>query len=144
MSLWVPVVAALGAALLTTLGTLGLKAMRHQAASRSEAIKGRRAAYLAFSEAANGMLMLGQTLRNLLRTQTGLANSLAQILRLRRPVDPFELAWRMADQVRPVLDAQSGILSCGTPRAAIAASVVVTKVADYLQAATATTARSAQ
>lgn len=140
MSLWVPVVAALGAALLSTLGTLGLEALRNQATSRSEAVKARRIAYVAFIEAANGMLMLGQTLRSLLRAQTGLAASFAALLRLRQPVDPSELTWRMADHNRPVLDGQAGILACGSPRAAIAASVVVSRASDYLQAATATTA----
>jgi len=140
VSLWVPVVAALGASLLTSLGAWGLEASRQRAAARSAASQARRSAYVTFVEAANGMLMLGPTLRALLQTQSGLAFTLAGLLRLRPPVDPFQLAWRMADDVRPLLDAQAGVLSCGTPRAAIASKDVATATADYLQAATAMTA----
>lgn len=139
VSLWVPVVAALGASLLTSLGAWVLEASRQRATARRSAVQVRRAAYVAFVEAANGMLMLGQTLRALLPVQSGFGVSLAELLRLRRPVDPYELAWRAADKIRPVLDAQAGVLSCGTPRAAIVSKEVVTKTADYLQAATATT-----
>lgn len=139
MSLWVPVVAALGASLLTTLGAWGLEAQRRRAAARSQSVEVRRAAYVAFVEAANGMLMLGQTLRTLLQAQSGLAVSLAELLRIRRPVDPSELVWRMADHVRSVLDAQAGVIACGTPRAARAARDVVATASAYLQAATAMT-----
>lgn len=139
MSLWVPVVAALGASLLTSLGAWVLEASRQRAAARSSALRVRRVAYVALVEAANGMLMLGQTLRALLPVQSGFGVSLAEALHLRRSVDPYELAWRMADEIRPVLDAQAGVLSCGSQRAATASKEVVAKTADYLQAATATT-----
>ncbi|NTW40093.1 MAG: hypothetical protein HGA44_09420 [Cellulomonadaceae bacterium] len=113
--------------------------MRRRAEARSEAIRQRRITYVALVEAANGVLMLGQTLRAVLLAQSGLAGSAAQLLRLRKPVDPFELAWRMADEVKPILDAQAGVLACGTPRAAAATAQVVTTASEYLRAATAMT-----
>ncbi|MDM8083322.1 hypothetical protein QUV83_00900 [Cellulomonas cellasea] len=139
MSLWVPVVAALGASLLTTLGAWGLETQRRRAAARSQSVEVRRAAYVAFVEAAHGVLMLGQTLRALLQVQSGFAVSAAELLRIRRPLDPHEIAWRMSDQVRPVLDAQAGVIACGTPEAARATREVVTTASAYLQAATAMT-----
>jgi hypothetical protein len=139
MSLWVPVVAALGASLLTSLGSWGLENWRLWANDRRNAARDRRSAYVALVVAANGVLMLGQTLRALLKAQSGLTVSLAETLRLSHHMDFGALAWRMADEVRPVLSAQADVLSCGTPRAVVVATELVSAASAYLQAATAMT-----
>ena len=64
---------------------------------------------------------------------------MAEVLRIRRPVDVYELAWRMAEQVKPVLDARSGVLASGSPEAVVSAEEVVAAAVDYLQAATSIT-----
>lgn len=141
MSLWVPVVAALGASLLTSLGAWGLEALRQRDARAGRAGDLRHAAYVAFAQSANGMLMTGQMLRALLQLRSGLASSMAEALRLRRPIDPVELLWRMKGELQPILDAQSALLACGTPAAAAASRVVAEAAASYLRAATAMTGR---
>lgn len=139
MSIWVPVIAALGASLLTSLSAALLDALRRRAEARGSALLARRAAYLALIESANGILMLGQTLRAVLSVQSGIGASLAEALRIRRPVDVYELAWRMAEHVKPILDAQAGVLACGSPKAVEASKEVTDAAVGYLQAATAMT-----
>jgi hypothetical protein len=136
MSLWVPVVAALGASLLTTLGALALEAQRQRAAARAASVQRRRAAYAALIQAAHGTLTLSQVLRSVLKVQSGLDDSISVLMRLRKPVNPFDLAWRLADELTPLLNAQAGVLSCGSPRAAFATKDVVSSTSEYLQAAT--------
>ena len=100
----------------------------------------RRRAYLALVEAANGTLLLGQSLRVVLQVQSGFAASLAPLLHLRKPVDVYELAFRMADQLKPLLDAQAAVLTCGPPHLVTASQEVANAAAEYLQAATKMTA----
>lgn len=141
MSLWVPVVAALGAALLTTLGALLLEAQRQRAAARAASVQRRRTAYIGLIQAAHGTLTLGQVLRSVLKVQSGLDDSISVLIRLRKAVNPFDLAWRLADELTPLLNAQAGVLACGSPRAVSAAKDVVTSASQYLQAATVMTSR---
>ncbi|AEI11039.1 hypothetical protein [Cellulomonas gilvus] len=133
MSLWVPVVAAFGASLLTTLGALALEAQRQRAASRSAAAHRRRTAYIALIQSAHGTLTLGEVVRSVARAQSGLDNSLAIALRMRRPVDPFEIGWKLAAQLTPLLDAQAEVLSCGTPRASAAAKEVASRAGQSMR-----------
>lgn len=141
MSLWVPVVAALGATLLTTLGALALEAQRQRAAARGASLQRRRAAYIGLIQAAHGTLALGQVLRGALRVQSGMDDSIALLLHLRKPVDPLELGWRVQGELTPLLNAQAEVLSCGTPRSVTAANDVVSRATEYLQAATGMTTR---
>lgn len=136
MSLWVPVVAALGASLLTTFGALALEAQRQRVGARAASDQRRRAAYAALIQAAHGTLTASQVLRSVLKVQSGLDDSISLLMRLRKPVNPFDLAWRLADELTPLLNAQAGVLSCGSPRAAFAAKDVVSSASEYLQAAT--------
>lgn len=139
MSLWIPVVAALGASILTSFGTLMLDLLRRRNDARSTARASRRNAYEELIVAANGVLVAGQVLRALRRVQTGFAATVAELIRLRRPADPGEVGWRVASELRPLLDAQVRVLACGTPAAVAAASNVANTVNDYLAAAVAMT-----
>jgi hypothetical protein len=136
MSLWVPVVAALGASLLTMAGAFGLEVYRQRAAARAASVQRRRVAYATLIEAAHATLTLGQAMRSVVKAQSGLDASVSLMVRARKPVDPFEVALRLAGEVTPLLNAQAGVLSCGTPQAAGAARDVAARATEYLQAAT--------
>lgn len=141
MSLWVPVVAALGASVLTSLATLALEWRRRVDARRSQTRQVRLSAYIDLIQAANGVLMTGVSTRALLQSRSGLASSLSEALRLRRPIDDGQLVWRMKDELQPILDAQAAVLTCGTPAAAAASRDVVDTAIAYVNTATAMTER---
>lgn len=141
MSLWVPVVAAFGASILTSLATLALEWLRRRDARKSQTRQVRLSAYIDMIQAANGVLMTGVSTRALLQSRSGLASSLSEALRLRRPIDDGELAWRMKDELQPILDAQAAVLTCGTPAAAAASRDVVETAVAYVYTATSMTER---
>lgn len=139
VSLWVPVVAALGAAALTSFTAWLLEVTRQRAAARASAVAARRSAYLGLTQAANRVLMAGQAMQTLLRVRSGLGASLSELLRLRASPDPAEVTWRLVEEVRPLLDAQAEVLSLGTPEAAAASKELADSATAYMRAVTATT-----
>lgn len=136
MSVWIPVVAALGASFLTSLGTWALDGQRQRGENQRKRLDARRRAYLQFLVAANGALLLGQSTRSLLMAESGVAASLGTLMRLREPADVHGLAFGMTAQLKPLLDAQSEVLACGTVAAAEAAGKVAVAAAEYLAGAT--------
>lgn len=135
MSVWVPVVAALGASLLTFLGSWVLEGQRRRGESGQSRLDSRRDAYVQLLTAANGVLLLGQGVRSILMADSGLGASLAELARLRRATDVRELVFSITAEVRPLLDARARVLTCGTVAAAEAASKVAVAATDYLAVA---------
>ncbi|WP_263729856.1 hypothetical protein [Cellulomonas sp. SG140] len=73
------------------------------------------------------------------RVQSGGGAALAILMGLRQPTDLVGQGWRIAAELRPLLDAQVRVLACGTPAAAAAAATVAESVSTYVNTAVATT-----
>lgn len=71
-SLWIPVVAALGASLLTGIFGFGGEALRDRRSGALDAERRRREAYIEFLIAANGQIAMVSTIRELRKMGTGL------------------------------------------------------------------------
>jgi hypothetical protein len=71
-SLWIPVIAALGASLLTGLVAFGSEAIRDWRSQASEAERRRRDAYVEFLIAASGQIALVSMVREIRKMGTGL------------------------------------------------------------------------
>jgi hypothetical protein len=71
-SLWIPVIAALGASLLTGIAGFGSEAIRDGRKHQREAERRRRDAYVEFLIAANGQIAMVSTIRELRKMGTGL------------------------------------------------------------------------
>lgn len=71
-SLWIPVIAALGASLLTAFAGFGVEALRESRSDARDAERRRRNAYVEFLIAANGQIAMVSTIREFRKMGTGL------------------------------------------------------------------------
>ena len=106
-STWAVVVAALGSASLTILGTFGLDAWRARRASK-EAHKDRlRSACVQLGSHALAFVLRAQALYLTSIFRSGFSEGLDVALYHRKPVDPMELSEWLSADLRPMLAAQS-------------------------------------
>jgi hypothetical protein len=139
---WAPVIAALGASLLTVLGTVGRDRLQERREGRGAEKKEQLAAYqevlnrsLAF---ANRSRALGETMR----LRSGLEEGLSVALRQRRLLDPFELYDWIDKDYGPLIDAWSRVWVVGPQSAIDAADRVALACGEVLGAATARSYRN--
>ena len=134
--IWVPVVAAVFASLLTGAVTWGVTAWTRRQDERDDQDRMRRAAYLGLLQASTEVLLLGQRVHWTLRLRTGLRESLNVTLRYWKPVEPMDLIDLGLATLQRVLDAQTHVWSVGTQAGIDAADKVVEAASDFVQATT--------
>jgi hypothetical protein len=136
VSIWAPVVAALGASGLT--GALGFGTLwwqqRHAELAASSAK--RIAAYEQLIAHSLSFSIRASTLRTAMQMRSGIGEGIDVATRLRRPLDPFEFHDWFAQGFTPINDAWSAIQILGSPRAVEAATSVVDACADLVGVAT--------
>jgi hypothetical protein len=136
VSIWAPVVAALGASALT--GALGFGGIwwqqRRRDQTASEAEKGE--AYHQLIAHSLPFLMRARTLRLTMERRSGIGEGLDVVMRLRRPTDPMELYDWFAKGFEPLNEAWAKVQTIGSTDAETAATELVDACADVLEVAT--------
>ena len=132
MSIWAPVVAALGT------GVLGFGGIwwqqRHR--DRASALAEKGDAYHQLIAHSLSFTIRARTLRDAMRRRSGLAEGLDVALGKRRPSDPMELHDWFAQGWEPLNQAWSKIQVIGSPAAEDAATEVIDACADLVAVAT--------
>jgi len=136
MSIWAPVVAALGASALT--GAFGLGTIRWQERRKDRAadLDRRGSAYLQLIARSLSFSTRAATLRNTMQLRSGAGEGLDVALRVRRPADPLALHDWFAQAYEPINEAWSTIQMIGSPHAIDAATQLLDACGDLLAIAT--------
>lgn len=131
-SLWIPVIAALGASVLTGVFTFGIEAWRRRQDARAERnrLLGVAASQMARDSAP--FVQLASSLRLTMEVRSGLSEGLSVVTRLRAPMDPLEIHDRLAGAIAPLVDAQSTIWLHGDQQLVEAANQLVLRCTDVL------------
>lgn len=135
-SLWVPVVAALGASLFTGLASLGVAWV--QAAWRTSEDR-RQHLETACSDVLSASMLVADRIRVLnatLQVRSGVAESLDVTLRHRKPVDPLELHDWLGQDMTALHKAVSEVWLRGEPSVGNLASDIELQCAVLLELAT--------
>ncbi|WP_147437484.1 hypothetical protein [Micromonospora musae] len=135
--IWAPVVAAIGASLLTGLATFGVLWVQRRWSARDAAQQERIAAYQDLLARTMTLALRADTVRQTMRFRSGLAEGLSITLRQRRPLDSFELHDWLSEDWRPVSDAWSQVHVVGSQQAIDVADRLLDACGDLLAAATA-------
>ncbi|SRR6266516_3898580 len=88
---WAPVIAALGASLLTILGTVGIERLRQRRAGRDAQRREKDAAYQEVLSRSLAFANRSRALGDMMRIRSGIAEGLGVTLGQRRPADAFEI-----------------------------------------------------
>lgn len=130
------VVAALGASALTSLGTLGIDALRARRSAKQDRLG---ALVLACDQVISSALKLAlrsESLRKTMFVRSGLTEGIDIALHHRKPIDPMELGdWLMID-LGPMLDAQSRIWVYGNRDLIQGAAAVIEAAREVLAKST--------
>jgi hypothetical protein len=136
VELWVPVLAAVGASVLTGilgLGTILLQEwLRRVDALRHE----RRRAYSRLLAVTGVIAHTSHALHLAMEVRSGAGEGLDVALHLRKPIDPLELDARLREDVVPLYEAWSDVWTVGTQEAVTAANQAVELAGEVITRAT--------
>lgn len=136
MSIWAPVVAAVGASGLT--GALGFGAIwwQQRRADRTATLARKNAAYQQLISRSLSFVVRSHTLRTVMQVRSGVREGVDVASRLRRPADVFELHDWLAQDFDPINEAWATVQVFGSVNAVAAATRVLDACADLLNTAT--------
>ncbi|MHB1526528.1 MAG: hypothetical protein ACYCZN_09650 [Candidatus Dormibacteria bacterium] len=135
-SIWAPVVAALGASILTAVASLGVTWYREHLHGIVARRTRRRDAYTALYNASMAAALRASTLDLTIRVRSGVGESVDVLLGKRKMLDPLELHdWLMQDWA-PVHEAAGHVMLLGSPAAAELSRQIVLQCATLVQHAT--------
>jgi hypothetical protein len=136
MTIWAPVVAALGASLLTGgFGFGGIWWQQHRL-GRAAAVQEKAVAYHQLISHSLSLAARASTLRNVMQTRSGLKEGVDVTFRLRRPFDPMELHDWLVKDFEPINDAWSKVQMIGTVASIDSATQLLDACADLIGIAT--------
>ena len=136
MTIWAPVIAALGASFLTGAFTWGVGWWQERRRDRAATMQERAAAYHEFTSRSLSFTARANALRNAMQSRSGLKEGVDVTFRLRRPADALELHDWLAKDFEPINNAWSRIQLLGTAAAIDAATQLLDACADVLGVAT--------
>jgi hypothetical protein len=134
-SIWVPVIAALGASGLTGAAGFGALAWQQRRIDRSARSAAQTEAHRLLIEHSLTFTMLANTLRQTAEVRAGLGEGLEVALGIRRPLDPLVLYDRLAAAFGPVNTAWTTIKVSGALETVQLADHLVRACSDLLEAA---------
>lgn len=136
MTIWAPVVAALGASFLTGgFGFGGIWWQQHRL-GRAAAVQEKAVSYHQLISHSLSFAARASTLRNVMQARSGLKEGVDVTFRLRRPFDPMELHDWLVKDFEPINDAWSKIQMIGTAASIDAATQLLDACADLIGIAT--------
>lgn len=143
-AIWAPVLAAIGASLLTGSLAVGLDLLRRRA-DRDDARHGhRREAYLDFLSRSADVIFVAGSIRLTMQLRSGLSEGINVTTRQLKALDPWEFMRELRDEVTgPLNHAWSQVWLFGTGQSIQAANKVMAMTGEVLGTASRTgTARS--
>jgi len=135
---WVPVVAAFGASLITTVGTFGVLQWQRWRDGRANAKAAKLAAYSELHARVFAFVLRIGTLGLAKQLRSGIGEGLAVVLGQRRPVDIFELHKWLEEDFRAISDAYTKVCLIGSQEAIDIAGKLLASCSDLIGMATAT------
>jgi hypothetical protein len=136
VSIWAPVVAAIGASGLTGLSGFGTIWWQQRRLDRREAQAKKEQAYSQLIAHSLSFTIRAGALRNAMQMRSGLGEGLDVVTGTRKPLDPLEFHDWFAQGTGPINEAWSTIEVIGTPDAVRAATALVDACADLVGIAT--------
>ena len=136
MSIWAPVVAALGSSLLTGITGFGVIWWQQRKRDAASARSAKGEAYHQMIAHSLSFTIRARTLRDAMRTRSGLGEGLDVVLRIRAPLDPLALHDWFAEGFEPMNQAWSKIEVVGSPAAVRTATKLIDACADIVSTAT--------
>lgn len=133
---WAPVVAALGASVLTALAALGIAAWQARRASRNDLLASRRSAYARLLSVTGIIVHSAWMLRVTQDIRSGLGEGIDVAFRLRKPIDPIEFDTWMRRDLEPLYGAWSDVWTVGSEEAISIGNQVVELAGEVLGSAT--------
>jgi hypothetical protein len=134
---WPPaVVAAFVASGVTFLGTVVRDSRQRKRDTKSAATKSRSAAYGDLLARSMSLAHRAQTIRSMLPLRSGLEEGVSVVLRLRKPLDAFDLHDWLDKDMAPLTDAWSQVWTVGSQKGVDAADELMNACADLVAAAT--------
>jgi hypothetical protein len=135
MSIWAPVVAALGSSLLTGGAAFGTIWWQERQRRTVDVLAGRDGAYLQLISSSLSFLIRARTLRDAMRARSGLGEGIDVALRIRQPLDAFSFHDWFSQGFDPVNQAWSKVELIGSPEAVNAATELMDACADLVAVA---------
>ena len=132
MSIWAPVVAALGASVLTVLGSFGLSEYQNRVRERAHRIEERSAAYGVLLARSLDLVMHVQATDALMRLRTGMGDDADLSLHVDRFSITNYINW-VERAFRPLYEAWSQVWAVGSQDAIDAANLLVTASNDLVR-----------
>lgn len=134
--IWAPVVAAIGASILTGGTAFGLDWKQSRRTQEAERIKRRDSAYANLLARSRPIMEVAGTLRLVVEQRSGIGEGLDIALRHRKLLDHFELQDWLQKYLGPLNDALSEIWLTGSQQTVEKANEVVEKCASLLAVST--------
>jgi hypothetical protein len=129
--------AALSGSALTAIAMMLVERQRARNGRRDTLDSGRLDSYANVLTRSGLIAMTAETLRVTMQVRSGLAEAVNVAVRLRQPIEPFDLEERMRADFEPLWSAMARISVIGTPAAIAEAGRVVEAAAELLHEATA-------
>jgi hypothetical protein len=136
MTIWAPVVAALGASILTGIFGFGGILWQQHRASHAAAAREKSAAYHQLIARSLSFSVRVSTLRNVMQSRSGLQEGVDVTFRLRKPFDQIGLHDWLVIDYQPINDAWSKVQMIGTAVAIQAATQLLDACTDLIAVAT--------
>ena len=135
VSIWAPVVAALGASFLTGVLGFGTIFWQQRRRDRADAVAQKRNAYGLLIAHSLNFTIRAQAMRNTMRARSGFNERLDLAMRLRRPLDPIELHDWFAQGYEPLNQAWANVEVVGSAAAVRIATDLMDTCADFVKLA---------
>lgn len=134
--LWVPVIAALGSAILTGIVAFGIEWWCSSRAEKAALAEQRAHAYATLLAQAGVVTFLAHGLHIAMETRSGLREGLNVTLGRQKPVDVLELNERLRATFQPLYEAWSEVWVIGSKEAIAAANDLVNQCGEVMGVAT--------
>jgi hypothetical protein len=136
MTIWAPVIAALGASLLTGWFTWGVSWWQERRRDRTATLQARVAAYHAMISRSLSFTGRASALRNIMQSRSGLKEDVEVNLRTRRPLDEIFVYDWLSPDFEAINNSWSHIQMLGTSEAVGSATQLLDACAELLGVAT--------
>lgn len=122
---WAPVIAAIGASLITGVATFGVAIWQLRRSRREQLQTERRRAYSALLAVSGLIIHSAWMLRLMINFRSGASEALDIAFRLRHPIDPLEVDERLRKDLVPLYRAWSDVWTVGSTESIPLANQVV-------------------
>jgi hypothetical protein len=134
--LWIPVIAALGASLLTGASAFGLEWWRTSRTNKAAQAERRVRAYTLLLARSAVILHTANDFHVIMDVRSGFREGVNMLLRTQKPLDPLELLERMRTDLQPLYEAWSEVWTVGSKEAIAEANDLVARCGAVIGAAT--------